>query len=53
VYEFVVGDKKTVYPPPKINLKDECTLQVKTLSEAKVSELWKEIKSSLSQNWSE
>jgi len=37
--------------PPKINLKEEYTLQVKALSELAVSELWKEIKVTEEEIW--
>jgi len=40
-----------VYPPPKINLKEEYTLQVKALSELTVSELWKEINVTEEEIW--
>jgi transposase-like protein len=49
--KFIERDEKAVYPPPKINLKEEYTLQVKPLSELKVSELWEEIKVTEEEIW--
>jgi transposase-like protein len=49
--KFVEGDEETVYPPLKINLKEEYTLQQKALSELTVSELWKEIKVTEEEIW--